>query len=66
MIYLVKQGCLFLKKTHSEMFQSLFIQTLHLILQGPYHIETSPLICSMNQWTGFYMIGGSVMNELIF
>ena len=22
-----------------------------------YHIETSPLICSVNQWTGFYMIG---------
>ena len=20
---------------------------------GPYHIETSPLICSANQWTGF-------------
>ena len=20
----------------------------------PYHIETSPLICSLNQWTGFY------------
>ena len=26
---------------------------------GPYHIETSPLICS-----GFYMIGTSVMEEL--
>ena len=23
----------------------------------PYHIEISPLICSTNQWTGFYMIG---------
>ena len=23
---------------------------------GPYHIETSPLICSANQWTGFYDI----------
>ena len=22
-----------------------------------YHTETSPLICSANQWTGFYMIG---------
>ena len=22
---------------------------------GRYHIETSPLICSSNQWTGFYM-----------
>ena len=30
---------------------------------GSYHIETSPLICSPNQWTGFYMIGFSVMKE---
>ena len=32
--------------------------------RGPYHIETSPVICSANQWTGFYMIGTSVMKEL--
>ena len=25
--------------------------------EGPYHIETSPLICSANQWTVFYMVG---------
>ena len=31
---------------------------------GRYHIETSPLICSANQWTGFYMITASVMKEL--
>ena len=31
---------------------------------GPYHIETSPLICSENQCTGFYMLGISVMKEL--
>ena len=30
---------------------------------GPYHIETSPLIRNANQWTGFYMIGTSVMKE---
>ena len=24
--------------------------------EGPYHIETSPLIYSANQWTGFYDI----------
>ena len=24
---------------------------------GSYHIETSPLICSSNQWTCFYIIG---------
>ena len=32
---------------------------------GPYHIETSPLLCRANQWTGFSMIGTSVMKELI-
>ena len=32
---------------------------------GPYHIETSPLICPTNQWPDFYMIGPSVMKELI-
>ena len=31
---------------------------------GPYHVETSLLICSANQWSGFYMIGTSVMKEL--
>ena len=32
--------------------------------RGRYHIETSPLICSANQWTGFYMIETTVMNDL--
>ena len=31
---------------------------------GTYHKETSPLICSANKWTGFYMIGISIMKEL--
>ena len=31
---------------------------------GHYHIENSPLICSANQWTSFYIIGTSVMKEL--
>ena len=30
--------------------------------RGPYHIETSPLIC--RAWTGFYMVGTSVIKEL--
>ena len=25
--------------------------------EGIYHIQTSPLILSANQWTGFYRIG---------
>ena len=31
---------------------------------GPYHIETSSLICSANQWIDFYLIEASVMKEL--
>ena len=30
---------------------------------GTNNIETSPLICRVNQWTGFCMIGTSVMKE---
>ena len=32
---------------------------------GPYHVENNSLICSVNYWTGFYMIGASFMKELI-
>ena len=32
---------------------------------GRYHVETSPLICPANQWTGFYMVTASVMKELM-
>ena len=32
---------------------------------GPYHKETSPLICSAIRWTGFYMIRASVMKKLM-
>ena len=28
-------------------------------------METSPLICRANQWTGFYMTGTSILKELI-
>ena len=31
---------------------------------GRYYIETSPLTCSANQCTGFYMITASVMKVL--
>ena len=36
-----------------------------LTLSLPYHIETHPLTCIANQRTGFYMIGLSVMNDLM-
>ena len=32
--------------------------------EGSYQIETSPLIYRTNQWTGFNMIGTSVIKEL--
>ena len=31
---------------------------------GRYHIETSPLICGADQWTGFYMKTAFVNREL--
>ena len=31
---------------------------------GRNHMETSPLICRANQWTGFYLITASGMKEL--
>ena len=34
---------------------------LTLLWRSPYHIKTSTLICSANQWTGFYMIRTSFM-----
>ena len=34
-------------------------------MTGTYHIDTSLLICSANQWTGFYMIETSVMKKLL-
>ena len=36
-----------------------------IIAGGYYYIETSSLVCSANQWTGFYMTGTPVMNELM-
>ena len=31
---------------------------------GPYHIETSPLICSTDQWTGYYLIGKELVTMI--
>ena len=43
------------KKVHIKVFLN----------RGPYYIEqTSPLLCSANQWTGFCMIKTFVMKEL--
>ena len=39
--------------------------TFDSFMTGTYHIDTSLLICSANQWTGFYMIETSVMKKLL-
>ena len=47
-------------------FEQASVITLILFLNGgPYHIETSPLICWANQYTGFYMLEISVKKKLI-
>ena len=40
-------------------------QIINSLMGCPYQIETSPLICTTNLWTGFYMTGIFVMKELI-
>ena len=40
------------------------LATLLFFHGSSYHIETSSLICFANQWTGFYMLGTSVVKEL--
>ena len=63
-------GVVFIRtQTFSEIYKSalVYLQLFHD--RGSYHIETSPLICSANQrnqWTGFYLIGTSVMKEYAF
>ena len=40
-------------------------QIIKLFCDGdPYHIETSRLVCSANQWISFYMIGTSDEKEI--
>ena len=45
----------------TEFLDFFFFQIQHFHDGGPYYIETSPLICFVNQWTDFYVIGISVM-----
>ena len=46
--------------------QFMYNQIIHELFHDRdcYHIEISPLICSANQWTGFYIMMASVMKEL--
>ena len=44
-----------------------FINFLWLFHDGcPYHIETSSIICSANQWTGLHLIETSIMKQSNF
>ena len=48
-----------------DLRESYFLEHVQLFYDGGrYHIETSPLICFVNQWIGFYMITAPVMKEL--
>ena len=50
------------KHLYSESWTVCIVQIFH---EGsPYHVETSPLICRANHWTGVYVMGTSVMKEL--
>ena len=47
-------------------FQQVEVRKCSLLFHdgGSHDIEFSPLICSANQWTGFYIITASVVKEL--
>ena len=61
--YLLPQA--FFSTPLSRLVWYLHVQTIQFFHDGSfYHIKTSPLICSSNQWTGFYMTGTSVMKKL--
>ena len=43
----------------------IFFLSIELFIEGGlYHIQTSPLICSADQWASLYIIRTSVMKEL--
>ena len=50
---------IFATQIHSDIFEKVLSKLFHD--RGSYQIETSPLICSANQWTGFYMMGPYVI-----
>ena len=41
-----------------------YLQLQLFQIWDPYHFRTSRLICRVNQWIGFYMIGTSVVKKL--
>ena len=56
---------IFKKLSMKQITQILKVRLELFYDRGPYHIESSLLICSANQWTGFFhMIGTSITKEL--
>ena len=51
-------SCIMLKNNQTKCTYLTVLTKIFNFFQnrGPYHIETSPLICSGNQWTGFFKI----------
>ena len=39
--------------------------SFNLSWRRPYHIDTIPLICCTNQWSGFYMLETSIVKEFM-
>ena len=58
------QSCMKYKRDSNELKNVLHNLPELFHDRGPYHIETSRLICTANRLTGFYMIVTSVMKEL--
>ena len=52
------------KRSFISAFSICMTVPVTLLWRVLYYIETSPLICSSNQWTGSYMAGISVMKDL--
>ena len=48
-----------------ELNQKVFTAPFNVHDEGPRHIETILLICSVNQSTGFFMMGTYIMKELM-
>ena len=51
-------------ETRRQIHKNMDLSTKRLFYINLLNIETSPLICSANRWTGFYMISASVMKGL--
>ena len=66
-IFHIVKGISDMKWVQGTLVQSFLLLLSYLLHDGgSNHIEIRPLISRANQWTGFHMIGTSVMKELLF